>query len=201
MRTITIKSRRLGRYDDVSPFLVESGGLELKINLPNLSGEFFFVYEPIGIKDSPVRGKLPINGDGKITLSNLAAGELRAEVHHYLRGELIEAYKVEPLLLKAVDTKLSAMPEIAFLTAECATLREKTEETTKELTRANERADEAEKRNRARDVAFLSYAWADYRNNLQLNAKNLSLEEFAAVLGYKLTEEEIKQINDKKEKF
>lgn len=201
MRTITIKSKRLGRYDDVSPFLVESGALELKINLPNLGGEFFFVYEPIGIKDSPVRGKLPINGDGKITLSNLVAGELRAEVKHYLRGELVETYKVEPLLLKAVDTQLSAMPEIAFLTAECQALREKTEETEKELTRSNERADEAEKHSRERDIAFLSYAWADYQNNVQLNAKNLTLEEFAAVLGYELTAEELEQINNKKEAF
>lgn len=201
MRTITIKSRRLGRYDDVSPFLVESGELELKINLPNLGGEFFFVYEPIGIKDSSVRGKLPINGDGKITLSNLAAGELRAEVHHYLRGQFIEAYKVEPLLLKAVDTKLSAMPEIAFLTAECQALREKTEAVEKAFTEAKKRADEAEKRNRERDVAFLSYAWADYQNNVQLNAKNLTLEKFAAVLGYELTAEELEQINNKKEAF
>lgn len=40
MRTITIKSKGLGRYDDVSPFLVESETLELKILLPNLNGEF-----------------------------------------------------------------------------------------------------------------------------------------------------------------
>lgn len=197
MKTITIKSKGLGRYDDVSPFLVEGGELELKIKLPNLSGEFFFVSELNG-KSKEAN---PIPHDGAVALTGLEAGELHAEVKHYMRGQLVETYKVEPLLLKAVDTQLSAMPEIAFLTAECQALREKTEETAKALTRANERADEAEKHSRERDIAFLSYAWADYQNNVQLNAKNLSLEEFAAALGYKLTEEELEQINKKKEAF
>lgn len=197
MRTITIKTKCLGRYDDVSPFLVEGGELELKIKLPNLSGEFFFVSELNGKSKEAT----PIPHDGAVALTGLEAGELHSEVKHYMRGQLVETYKVEPLLLKAVDTQLSAMPEIAFLTAECQALREKTEETAKALTRANERADEAEKHSRERDISFLSYAWADYQNNVQLNVKNLSLEEFAAALGYKLTEEELEQINKKKEAF
>lgn len=197
MRTVTIKSKGLGRYDDVSPFLVENGMLEIKSNLPNLSGEFFFVSELNGKS----RGAKPIPRDGIITLTDLEAGELRAEVKHYLRGELIETFRVEPLLLKAVETDLSATPEIAFLTGECAALRNRAEALEKLLTQANARADEEEKRNRARDLAFLSYAWADYQSNVQLNAKNLSAEEFAAALGYELTEEELEQIKNKKEAF
>ncbi len=197
MRTVTIKSKGLGRYDDVSPFLVENGTLLLKIVLPNLSGEFFFVTELNGKSG----GAVSVPKGGLMTLTDLEAGELRAEVKHYLRGELIETYKVEPLLLKAAETDLSATPEIAFLTAECETLRKRAEELEKSLTRANARADEEEKRNRAWDLAFLSYAWADYRNNVQLNAKNLSAEEFAAALGYELTEEELEQIKNKKEAF
>lgn len=197
MRTITIKTKGLGRYDDVSPFLVESGELELKINLPNLSGEFFFVSELNGKSF----GAQHLPREGTVTLTGLEAGELHAEVKHYMRGELIETYKVEPLLLKAVDTQLSAMPIIAFLTGECRSLRDKAEAAEKALTEAVKRADEAEKRSRERDVAFLSYAWADYQNNVQLNAKNLSLEDFAAALGYELTEEELEKIKDKTEVF
>lgn len=197
MRTITIKPKGLGRYDDVSPFLVESGAFELKIVLPNLNGELFFVSELNGKNG----GAKSIPRDGTITLTGLEAGELHAEVKHYLRGELIETYKIEPLLLKAVDTSLSAMPEIAFLTGECKSLREKLEAAETALTDAVRRADETEKHNRERDIAFLSYAWADYQNNVQLNAKNLSVEEFAAALGYELTEEEFNQINNKKEAF
>lgn len=196
MRTITIKSKRLGRYDDVSPFLVESGELELKINLPNKSGEFFFVCELNGKK----LGVYPIF-NGKVELAGLQAGELRAEVKHYLRGEIIETYKVEPLLLKAVDTRLSATPEITLLTAECQDLRKRTEAVEKALTEAKKRIEEAEKRNREYSLAFLSYAWADYQNNLQLNAKNLPPEDFAAALGYELTEEELEKIDNKKEAF
>lgn len=197
MRTITIKSKGLGRYDNVSPFLVESETLELKIVLPNLNGEFFFVSELNGKSG----GAKLIPPSGTINLTGLVAGELHAEVKHYLHGEIIETYKVEPLLLKAVDTQLSATPEIAFLMGECQALREKLEAAEKTLTEAATREEEANKLNRERDIAFLSYAWADYQNNVQLNAKNLSLSDFAAVLGYDLTEEELKKINNKKETF
>lgn len=193
MRTITIKSKGLGRYNDVSPFLVENGELKLKIALPNKSGEFFFVCELNGKKC----GIYPIF-NGEVVLAGLLAGELKAEVKHYLRGELVETYRVEPLLLKSVETKLSATPEIAFLTAECKDLRDKSEAV---ATEAERQADETEKRIRAVELAFLAYAWADYQNNVQLNAKNLSLADFAAALGYRLTEEEFEQINGKKEAF
>lgn len=190
MRTITIKSKGLGRYDDVSPFLVESETLELKILLPNLNGEFFFVSELNGKNG----GAKLIPPSGVITLTGLEAGELHAEVKHYLRGERIETYKVEPLLLKAVDTQLSATPEIAFLMGECQAMRKKLEAAEKSLA-------ETEKHNRERDIALLSYAWADYQNNVQLNAKNLSLLDFAGALGYDFTKEELEQIDNKKEAF
>ena len=200
MRTITIKSKGLGRFDDGSPFLVESGTLELKIVLPKVSGEFFFVGELNG-KGGPV---ILIPKDGTIALGVLESGELRSEVKHYQRGTLIETYKVEPLLLKAVDTSLSAMPEIAFLTGECAELREKLELAEESLVAAAEREEEAKNRDHARDLAFVAYAWADYQNNLQLNAKTLPLEKFAVALGYDLeefSEEEIQKIKTIKEEL
>lgn len=198
MRIITIKSHGLGRYDDVSPFLVESGTLELKINLPNFHGEFFLVTELNGKNG----GAKQIPREGTVTLTGLEAGELHAEVKHYLRGELIETYKVEPLLLKAVDTKLSATPEIALLMAEREILREELEAVEKWQEKAVDYADEMNKRNHRRDVAFLAFAYAEYQNDLQLNAKSLSFEDFAAVLGYSVEEfspDEIETIKNFKE--
>ena len=200
MRTVTIKTNGIGRYDDVSPFLVESGTLELKINLPNVQGEFFLVTELNGKND----GAKAIPRDGTVMLTGLAAGELHAAVKHYLRGDLIETYKVEPLLLKAVDTALSAMPEIASITAECAVLLKKTEELTKRLTYAEERADEAENRIRLVFEAFLAFAYSDYQTNVQLNAKSLTLEQFMLTLGFSaetFSEKELEIIKTFKEKL
>lgn len=200
MRTITIKSNRLGRYDDVSPFLVERGTLELKINLPNRNGEFFLVTELNGKNG----GAKQIPRGGTVTLTGLEAGELHAEVKHYLHGELIETYKVEPLLLKAVDTNLSATPEIAFLTEEKEKLKNETEELAKRLDSAEKNLELILHCQHLRDVAFLAYAWAEYQNDLQLNAKSLTLEAFAETLGFSLTaftEEEIEEIQNQKEKL
>lgn len=189
MRKIKLKSNGLGRYDNVSPFLIESGALALEIYLPDKSGEYYLVSELNG-KEKVQR----IIRGSSVTLSDLETGELKAAVKHYLRGELIEVYKIEPLLLKAVDTQLSATPEIAFLMGECQAMREKLEAAEKSLA-------ETEKHNRERDIALLSYAWADYQNNVQLNAKNLSLLDFAGALGYDFTKEELEQIDNKKEAF
>ncbi len=177
MKTIQLKSGRLGRYDDVSPFLVESGALELKIELPKQSGEFFLVSELNGKS----LGTVPLLHGFTAILHPSEAGELKTEVKHYLHGELVETYKIEPLLLKAVDRSLSAMPEIAALTAECVALRSRSDELLTELKRHKE---EAEREHNKLTSAFLSFAYAEYRNDVQLNARNLSAEEFAAALGY-----------------
>jgi len=115
MKTIKMKSNGVGRYDDVSPFMVADNELELKIELPNFNGEFFLVAENNGVT---VKRSVP--QDGVLTLGGLTAGELNAEVKHYLKGTLIRVYKIEPLLLKEVDGTLSAMPEIADLRREIA---------------------------------------------------------------------------------
>ena len=194
MRSITIKSDRVGRYDDVSPFLVERGELELKIELPEKSGEFYFAFELNGKIGKPIY----IPRGGTIVVGELSAGELRAEVKHYLRGTLLEVYKVEPLLLKAVESGLSATPEIAFLTVEIEALKKETETLTKSLTEERENARKAV---RELVLSFLAYAYAEYVCDVQLNAKSLSAEEFARALGYELSKEELEEIKNKKEIF
>lgn len=201
MRSITIKSDRVGRYDDVSPFLVERGDLELKIELPEKSGEFYFAFELNGKIGKPIY----IPRGGTIVVGELSAGELRAEVKHYLRGTLLEVYKVEPLLLKAVERGLSATPEIALLTDKIALLTGKTEELKKETEELKESLTEerenARKAVRELVLSFLSYAYAEYVFDVQLNARSLSAEEFARALGYELSKEELEEIKKKKEIF
>lgn len=201
MRSITIKSDRVGRYDDVSPFLVERGDLELKIELPEKSGEFYFAFELNGKIGKPIY----IPRGGTIVVGELSAGELRAEVKHYLRGTLLEVYKVEPLLLKAVESGLSATPEIALLTDKIALLAGKTEELKKETEELKESLTEerenARKAVRELVLSFLSYAYAEYVFDVQLNARSLSAEEFARALGYELSKEELEEIKNKKEIF
>ena len=200
MRSITIKSDRVGRYDDVSPFLVERD-LELKIERPEKSGEFYFTFELNGKIGKPIY----IPRGGTIVVGELSAGELRAEVKHYLRGTLLEVYKVEPLLLKAVERGLSATPEIAlmtdeiaFLTGEIEELKKETEALTNSLTEERENARKAV---RELVLSFLSYAYAEYVFDVQLNARSLSAEEFARALGYELSKEELEEIKKKKEIF
>lgn len=194
MRSITIKSDRVGRYDDVSPFLVERGDLELKIELPEKSGEFYFTFELNGKIGKPIY----IPRGGTIVVGELSAGELRAEVKHYLRGTLLEVYKVEPLLLKAVERGLSVTPEIAFLTGEVEALKKETEALKESLT---EERENARKEMRELVLSFLSYAYAEYVFDVQLNARSLSAEEFARALGYELSKEELEEIKNKKEIF
>lgn len=194
MRIITIKSDRVGRYDDVSPFLVEREDLELKIELPEKSGEFYFTFELNGKIGKPIY----IPRGGTIVVGELSAGELRAEVKHYLRGTLLEVYKVEPLLLKAVERGLSATPEIALLTGEVEALKKGTEELKESLTEERENARKAV---RELVLSFLSYAYAEYVFDVQLNARSLSAEEFARALGYELSQEELEEIKNKKEIF
>ncbi len=174
MRLISLKSGRVGRYDDPSPFVVESGLLELQINLPAKSGEFYFVGELNGKNG----GAKLIPRSGTISLDGLQSGELRAEVKHYLRGTLLETFKVEPLLLKAVDTTLSATPEIALLTGEIDAAHEENKTLAKALDGANTRLEATEK-----SIAELfAFAYAVYENSPLLNGRGLSFEGFKEAL-------------------
>ena len=180
MRKIKMKSNGIGRYDDVSPFLIESGALELAIEFPEISGEFYFVAELNGKETVK-----PIMRSSAVMLDNLQAGELKAAVKHYLRGELIEVYKVEPLLLKAVDKDLSAMPEFALLMGEIASWKERTETLEKRLTEAEERAERADNYFEELQMkldGLMEYAYLSYCENVRLNVHDLTKEEFVSAI-------------------
>lgn len=179
MRTITLKQSGVGRYDDVSPFIIADNSLELKISLPNFTGEFYFISENNGNK---VKRLIPV--DGNLTVDGLSAGELLASVKHYLKGELIKEYKIEPLILKEVDGKLSAEPEIIAVRREMQVMMKDKESLTDDL--AEQRKELDELKNVA--VALLRFAYADYCNNVYLGGE--SLEGFCEEFGFNLTDEE-----------
>ena len=183
MKIITLKSRGLGRYEDVSPFIIADGKIELQVNLPNFNGEFFFIAE-----NNDAKFKKVIPEDGRITLDGLTAGELKAEVKHYLKGALIQSFKIEPLILRSVDCNLSGTPEIAAL-------RHDNDELVKSLTQIKTALDEQEKKLNARIAAVLRFAYTDYKNNIFLTGG--SLTEFLKEFGFELTEEEVKEIFSK----
>ncbi|MDE6274348.1 MAG: hypothetical protein K2L87_04805 [Clostridiales bacterium] len=195
MRTITITSNQLGRYDDVSPFLMERGELELAFVLPKQSGEFYFV--PIM---NDVAGKaIYIPRGGTVTVEITETGEFKGEVKQYLRGELVEVYHVDALIVKKVDTGFTATPEIVVLREENEALRNELTEFKKQVGGTFAALQERE---RKKDIAFLSYAYAEYKSDIQLNSKDLDVTEFLWTLGYSaadFTDEEIIEITNKRE--
>ena len=117
---------------------------------------------------------------------------------------MINTYKIEPLILKSVDGSLTGTPEIALLTAENEERKREAESLLKRLETVEKNLEIVLQGQHLRDVAFLAYAWAEYQNDLQLNAKSLTLEAFAETLGYSFsafTEEEIEEIKNQKEKL
>lgn len=202
MRTVTIKHGRSVRYDDGSPFILQSGAFELLISLPAVSGEFYLVTDMNGKKATQ---RIPKGG---VVTVEVETGELKAEVKHYLRGVEVARYPVEPLIIKSVDERLTAFPEIADLYARAEALKRASEAQEKRMTEeetAHRKWQEAAKAAAHRgDIVFLSYAYSEYQNDVQLNEKNLTAEEFIVALGFSLdefTQKEIEEIKKKKEVF
>ena len=199
MRTVTIKSGQMGRFDDDSPFLIDSGELELKFILPpQTAGEYYLVWEMDGEpKGKPVQ--LPKSGEVAIPCASV--GRLEMCVKYYIRGAFVTEYPVEPLIIRAVHNSVTATPELVELRNRIADLETERESREKAYGELVETVSVAL---HARDVSFLAFAWADYLYNVQMNAKGLTLEEFLGALGYSagdFTAGEIKEIQTMKEKF
>lgn len=196
MRIVNLRPNGLGRYDDVSPFIIGDKGIELKIGLPNFNGEFYLIAENNG-----KTFKMLLPRDSVIVLDGLMAGELNAEVKHYLKGELIKTYKVEPLLLKEVDGMLSAVPEIIALKtginnfkAENAHLQTNLAELDKYFEEYKQAANLRELRAKNNVLALIKFAFKDYKDNVYLGGG--SIEQFIKEFGFDLSEEELKEISE-----
>lgn len=185
MKTIKLNISGFGRYDDVSPFIVTDNVLELQIELPQVNGEFYIVTEL-----NSKREKLRLPQDGVITLHNLTAGEMQAEVKHYLKGVLIKKYRIEPLMLIEVDGDLTGAPEIAALNArlsehreELAKVNERLSELYDELTKTNKNISEQQALLEAQNAkinALINFAYTAYNASVYLNGgdKAAFAEEF-----------------------
>ncbi len=185
MKVIKLNISGFGRYDDVSPFIVTDNVLELQIELPQVNGEFYIVTDLNGKRE-----KLRLLQDGVITLHNLTAGEMQAEVKHYLKGVLIKKYRIEPLMLIEVDGDLTGAPEIAALNARISALEKELAETNESVFRLKDRLTEAEARisvqsdllekQETKINALIRFAYTAYNASVYLNGgdKATFAEEF-----------------------
>lgn len=184
MKEIILKPSGVGRYKDNSPQIITDGNIELNIELPAFNGEFYFIAENNGAKYKQLLK------DGFIKVENLSAGELKVSVKHYLKGELIKSYSVEPLLLKEVDGELYVEPQIGEHERRIKELEEALtkyiETTDKERRELLERLAKAE----ANIVALKKFAYADYKNNAYLpgGSEEEFLKEYGFIAGGKESE-------------
>lgn len=204
MRTIELKRGSVATYDDGSPFLVEAGTLDLLFLLPDPNGQYFVV-------DGTNKTLIP--SDGRVSLS-VNVGELRLAVKRYIGGRMVEGYAVEPLQVESVDGTVTAFPELSVLQKRAAQLeKELKEERTARENGQKEAADELKKANKevasvkkdAADavrklaVAFLRYAYTDYRRNVYINTRSLALDQFLEAFGFSkedFTAEELAKIKE-----
>lgn len=155
-----------------------------------MNGEFYFLAE---INGNVIKKLLP--DDGRLELGGLTAGELLAEVRHYMKGELIKTYKVEPLIIKEVEGKLSAEPEIIAVCREMDGIKEifdtdrvRAAEREESLKTAIKELEEQVKLLQTNVTALLRFAFDDYMNNVYLGGE--SVEEFIEQYGFELTGEQ-----------
>ena len=187
MKTVILKPNGVGRYDDASPFIITDNQLQLKIELPAVYGEFYFV----GVLGEVKIKKLIPTGSA-LTLCDLTAGELCAEVKHYLKGELIKTYRIEPLLLKEVDSTLTAEP----LFDELVSRVEKLEKSIESLKISEKQRTEWAKSVEGKIKALCLFAFTDYQQNVYLDGKDLN--DFIKRFGFEFTEKEIEFLKEKK---
>lgn len=124
-KTITIKPGRIGRYDDVSPFIIAED-LRLEFGGLNATNGDYYVDVKLNNKER----KFKLNRENSVTLEQefFETGELNVSVLYYLRGEKLAEYVVEPLAVKEVTADLTAEPVIAALTAQIGRLGEDNKE-------------------------------------------------------------------------
>lgn len=167
----------------------------LTVTIPPKTGDFFYCYELNG------KYKQVYIDGGRVEIQNLEAGELHATVKHCIRDVVVREYPCEALILTDLDGTIKATPEIDALRSEFSKAKYDFESAKKSLqndlkTEQDARKkladafDEYKKDARAKMAALVLYAYYEYEGDLQLNAKDLSIDKFAALFGVTLTDEE-----------
>lgn len=149
----------LGRYDNVSPFVL--GDLELYIsNLPMVSGDFRFLAWCNGTQI----GKYTLKRDDpRITIPHdkLEAGKFSCRVDHYNGETLVKRYMIEDLVITDLNTELVGVPEIEDIRSRLTALEEAATAQAKQI-ETLENALNSEKKTREE----LENVVADYRTDL-----------------------------------
>lgn len=191
MRTVTLQFGEIAKYDNDAPFFVEEGALKLRFVFPHPNGEYFLV-------SGKKRMLIPQNG---IVVLPVEVGTLNICVKRYIKAQHRETYAVEPLEVKSVDGEVVAYPELGILQKKVVELIKQLNEAQEEMKAIRRELAEQKKAERARAVSMLAFAYAEYNYDVQLNAHGMTLDEFAARLGYTLTDEETEKIKSIKEAF
>lgn len=185
MRTVKLNNIGIGRYDDVSPFIITNGEIQMNIELPSYNGEFYLTAENNGRK---FKQKL-ING-GTVIIDNLTAGELKAEVKHYVKGELVKVYKIETLLIKELDMNLSVSPEITAINERITNLNSRLESLAETI--SNSGKEQMRLHNHV--LGLLKFAYSDYTKNVYLSGGKFA--DFIKEFGFEITDEEKRIIEE-----
>ena len=156
----------------------------LNVTIPPKTGDFFYCYELNG------KYKQVYIDGGRVEIQNLESCELHATVKHCIRDVVVREYPCEALILTDVDGTIKATPEITALRDEVGTLKNDLTAEQDERKKLADAFDEYKKGARARMASLVLYAYYEYEGDLQLNAKDLSLDKFAALFGVTLTDEE-----------
>ena len=194
MRKIKLDRWNISQYDDPSPFILESGTLDLQFTLPDANGEYFVVDGTNKIRITDGAASIPV-----------AVGTLSLCVKRYIGGRYAEAFAIEPLEVVSVNGEVTAFPQIGTLQTAAKDLYGKLKAAKEALQTAKEEAEQwrqqAESAAHKLALAFFSYAYTDYKNNVYINGKDLSAKEFAEVFGYseEFTDEEFDTMNKEKE--
>jgi hypothetical protein len=112
-RIITIQNS-LGRYDNVSPFLIANDNLKFQFKGLKGKSEFYAIFSLNGkVK------KVLLNDDKTTEISSewLEVGELNINVLVYSGGFKTAEYAVEPLAIGQLNYEFKAQPVIAALIA------------------------------------------------------------------------------------
>ena len=194
MRKIKLDRWNISQYDDPSPFILESGNLDLQFTLPDVNGEYFVVDGTNKIRITDGTASIPV-----------AAGTLSLCVKRYIGGRYAEAFPIEPLEVVSVDGEVTAFPQIGTLQTAAKDLYGKLKAAKEELQAAKAEVElwrkQADSAAHKLALALFSYAYTDYKNNVYINGKDLSAKEFAEVFGYSeaFTDEEFDTMNKEKE--
>ena len=189
MRIIKL-SRGLSLYDIRTPFPV--GNLDLYIdNLPKTSGDFRFIAFMNGTKivEQTITQNSPrIN----IPRETINAWVFSCYVSHYVGGDEVHRYEVEPLIITDINTDLSATPELVELNKKISGLENALAMANSTLEKASTKITALTEELASTNVAVLKLLKWMYSVETQVPyLAGGTAEEFAAALGLELTADEL----------